>query len=98
MHPALRWLPAVTSAVVASLVAAPLRRFLAEDVCHDRGGRVVREVAQCTFSADYSVALASFPGPASGVYLVLGVLLFLGGGTTLLLMRRDRRRHPAASA
>ena len=98
MHPVVRWLPALASVVAATLLKAPLERFLQEDVCLDRGGRVLRDVGRCELAPDYVVPLASFPGATSGVQLLLGVLVAVGFGISLLLLVRHHRRHRDASA
>ena len=98
MHVALRWLPAAASIVAAAALAAPLRRFLAEDVCLDRGGRVLHETLRCELASDYTVPLASFPGATSGTWLLAGTLIILGLGATVLLTVLHRRDHRRASS
>jgi hypothetical protein len=98
MRATFRWFPAVASIAGAAAIARPLRQFLAEDVCLDRGGRVLRESLQCELTSDYSVPLASFLGAASGTRLLLGLLIVLGLSSTAVLIALNRREHRRASA
>jgi hypothetical protein len=98
MHPRFQWLIPAASVAVALLLLDTLQRFLGEDQCLDRGGRVLAATRQCELASGQVVLLEYLPNYLESSLMFLGVVVacsLLARGLVKLISRTDHHQVSA---